>query len=105
MMGRGANPRLTNGERTMTTFETATLTIQVAQLGLIGGGLWLMRRAANTRDKALDETIAEGRAAREEGRAAREEARAAREEVVSPWRRSSSARRVKACGRTKPKEA
>ena len=61
----------------MTEFEMATLAVQrmgvlvaavvgFSQCALIGGGLFMMRRAAIMRDKALDELISSGRTNHEE---------------------------------------
>ncbi len=61
----------------MTEFEMATLAVQkmgvlvaalvgFSQCALIGGGLFMMRRAAIMRDKALDELIKGGRTNHEE---------------------------------------
>ena len=61
----------------MTEFEMATLAVQrmgvlvaalvgFSQCAFIGGGLFMMRRAAIRRDKALDELIRSGRTNHEE---------------------------------------
>ncbi len=78
----------------MTEFEMATLAVQrmgvlvaalvgFSQCALIGGGLFMMRRAAIMRDRALDELIRGTRTNHEEVMTNHEQSMANHEEVMA----------------------